>query len=56
VLGRVEAQEARAVAMDQRAGGDHLGIEPRAPRDLPQEVAVVAVGPVHHRRDAQPVR
>ncbi|MCY1533517.1 hypothetical protein D9M68_688470 [compost metagenome] len=42
------AQEARVIAMQQRAGGDHLGIQQRMPRQLTQEEAAVPVSPVHH--------
>jgi len=37
------------VAIDQGAGGDHLGVEPGVFRDVAVEDAAVAVGPVHHR-------
>src|SRR5207247_11120116 len=47
-----EGQMTVYVAVDEGAGGDHLGVEPRARRHLAQEVAAVPVGPVHHRRDA----
>src|SRR3954469_11675729 len=43
------------VAMNQRAGGDHFGVKVSPGRDLAQEIAAVPVGPVHHRRYAQPV-
>ena len=49
----VEAQMALDVAIHQRAGGHHLGVQPGVARDLPVEHAAVAVGPVHHRRDRQ---
>ena len=51
MLLRREAEQACAVAMDHRIGDDHLGVEPRPPRQPPVEIPAVAVGPVHHRRD-----
>ena len=53
MLGRIEVEMARHVAVQQRAGGHHLGVEPRVARDEAQEEPAVPVGPVHHRRDAQ---
>ncbi|MCY1304434.1 hypothetical protein D9M70_541880 [compost metagenome] len=53
MLGLVMAQEARGVAMQQRAGGDHLGVEQRVLRQQAQEEPAVTVGPVHHRRDGE---
>jgi len=53
MLGRVEIEMARHVAMRERRRRDHLGVEARMPRDQPQEVAAVPVGPVHHRRDTE---
>jgi hypothetical protein len=50
-----ESEVALDVAVKQRRGGDHFGVEPRARGDLAQEVPAMPVGPVHHRRDAQPV-
>ncbi|MNJ31077.1 hypothetical protein D3C77_256990 [compost metagenome] len=56
MLDRVEAQQAVAVAVDDRRGRDHLRIEqrPRAQRAVKR--STVAVGPVHHRRHGQPMR
>jgi hypothetical protein len=48
-----EAQVALGVAVDQRAGGHHLGVQPGMARDLAVEDAAVAVGPVQHRGDRQ---
>jgi hypothetical protein len=53
MLGRIEAQQPLARPVQQRPGRDHLGIEQRTPRDQPQEIAAMAVRPVHHRRDRQ---
>ncbi len=49
----VEVEVAVLVAVQQRAGGHHLGVEPGVARDQPVEIAAVAVGPVEHRRDRQ---
>ena len=48
MLARVEAQQPRAVAMDDGARGEHLRVEPGTPRHQPVKHAAVAVGPVHH--------
>ena len=53
VLGRVEAEQARAVAMQHGAGRDHLGIEQRPAREQAMEEPAVPVGPLHHGRDAE---
>src|SRR5579862_6198192 len=45
----VKLEEAAAVASQDRRGGDHLCIEERVGGEAAQEVAAVAVGPVHHR-------
>ena len=53
MLRRIEAQQPRARAMQDRPGRDHLGIQQRAPRDQPQEIAAVPIRPVHHRCDRE---
>ena len=53
MLGRVEGQEPRAVAVQHRAGGDHLGIDQRPARQQAMEEPAVPVGPFHHRRDGK---
>ncbi len=53
VLGAAMVEVARDVAVAQRSGGDHLGVEPHVARQQPVQVPAVAVGPVEHRRDAQ---
>ena len=53
MLRLVEGQQPVTIAPQHRLGMDHLAVEERARRDLPQEVAAVAVRPRHHRRDAQ---
>ena len=55
VLGRIEREQARAVAVQHRAGGDHLGVDQRAAREQAMEEPAVPVRPVHHRRDAEPM-
>ena len=42
-----EVQMPWHVAMQQRTGGHHLGVQPRSSRQLAMEVAAMAVGPVH---------
>jgi hypothetical protein len=42
---------ARNVAMDKRARGDHLGVEPGVRADLAQEVPAVPIRPIHHGRN-----
>ncbi|MCY1236628.1 hypothetical protein D9M72_492930 [compost metagenome] len=49
VFGRIEIQMARDVAMQQRAGGHHLGVQPGVAAELAVEHAAMAVSPVHHR-------
>ena len=49
VLLVVETQMARHVAMDERAGRHHLGVEQRAAGEQSVEETAVAVRPVHHR-------
>ena len=55
MLGRIERQQPRAVAVQHRAGGDHLGIEQRAAREQPMEEPAVPVGPFHHRRNGETI-
>ena len=56
VLGIREADQPLAVAMNDRVGDDHFGVEERPARQLPVEHAAVAVGPVHHGRHGNDVR
>ena len=51
-LGGVVGQQPASVAMQQRGGGDHLGVQARATADQAQQIAGVAIGAVHHRRHA----
>src|SRR2546422_6202425 len=50
-LSPIESQMLLDIAVDQRAAGDHLGVEPGARADLPEEIPAVAVGEIHHRRN-----
>ena len=52
----VVIEMASDIAMLERAGGHHLGIEQRAPGDQAKEEPVMPVRPVHHRCDGNPVR
>ena len=56
MLGRIEAEQPRAVAAQHRAGGHHLGVEQRAARQQAMEEPAMPVGPFHHRRDAEAAR
>ena len=56
MLGRIEAEQARAIAVQHRGRGDHLGVEQRVRRQQAMEVPAVPVRPVHHRGDAEAVR
>ncbi len=49
----LEAEQARAIAVQHRAGRDHFGIEPRPARERPVERPAVPVGPIHHRGDGE---
>ena len=53
MLGRIVAQQPRPVAVQHRAGGEHLGIEQRPARQQAMEEPAMPVGPFHHRRDAK---
>ena len=53
MLGRIVSKKARAIAMDNRAGGDHLGIDQRPTREQAMEEPAVPVGPFHHRCDGE---
>jgi hypothetical protein len=48
---RGKVEQPVAVAMDDRVGDDHLGIEQRPFRQLPVKVPAVTIRPIHHRRD-----
>ena len=53
LLDRIEVEMAGNVAVQQRAGRHHLGVEAGPRRQQAMEVAAMAVGPVHHRRHAE---
>src|SRR5690606_25392754 len=53
LLGGVVTQKARTVTVQYRTRGHHLGIQQCVPTDQPGKVAVVTVGPVHHRRHGE---
>ena len=48
-----QSEQPLAVAVDHRAGRDHLGIEQRPARQQPVEEPAMPVSPFHHRRDAK---
>ena len=50
MLARIEAEQPLPIAMNDGAGGDHLGIEQRPPRQQAVKHPAVPVGPIHHRR------
>ena len=50
MLGRIETQQPRPVAMQDRARRQHLGIEQRPARERAMEEPAMPVGPFHHRR------
>ena len=56
MLGRIEIEMMRDIAVHERGRRDHFGVEAGAARDETEEEPAVPVGPVHHRRDAQPMR
>ncbi len=56
MLGGIEIEVVRHVAMRERGRGDHLRVEPRVPRDQAEEVPAMPVRPVHHRGHAKSVR
>src|SRR6185312_4958864 len=56
MLGGIKPKHAFPVAIEYRVRRHHLCVQERPPRQQPQEVAAVAVGPLHHRRDAKTVR
>ena len=44
------------ITMDDSVGRDHLGIEQRVAGHMAVESPAIPVRPVHHRRDAEPIR
>ncbi len=55
LLERIEPEQPLAIPMDHRPRRQHLGIEQRPTRQAAMERPAVPVGPVHHRRDAEPM-
>ena len=53
VLGRVVAQEPGAVAVEERASGDHLGVDQGTAREQAVEEPAMPIRPVHHRGDGE---
>ena len=49
MLGRIEIQQTRTIAVQHGTGRHHLGIQTRMRAEQAMEVPAVAVGPVHHR-------
>ena len=56
VLLVVKAQVSFDIPMEQRAGGHHLGIDPRVAREGAPEASAVPVGPVHAGRGTKAPR
>ena len=52
-LDGAEVEVPLAVAVEDRAGGDHLGVEQRPSGQQPHEDAEVPIGVVHHRGHTQ---
>jgi hypothetical protein len=50
-----KSDEPLTIAMDHCVGGDHLGIEQRALRQLTVEDAAMPIRPIHHGSDAKSV-
>jgi len=53
LLDRIEAEMARHIAVQQGAGGHHLGVQAGPRRQQAMEVPAMPVGPIHHRRHAE---
>ena len=51
----IEAEQARAVAMDHRIRYHHFGVKQRTARQLPMKEPTVPIGPIHHRRNGQAI-
>ena len=50
---RIEFQKPLGIAVQNGPGGHHLGVEQGRRRNLAQEITVVTVRSVHHRRDGK---
>ena len=55
VLRVIEPEQALAIAVHQRGGGDHLRVQPRMRRQQPMEITAMPIRPIHHRCDGQAV-
>ena len=53
MFGGIETQQSRPVAMEDRASGQHFGIEQRPARHQPMEKPAMPVSPFHHRSDGR---
>src|SRR6185437_6483524 len=53
MLARIEAQQPGTVAVQHRAGGQHLGVEHGARGQGPVQDAAMPVCPVHHGGDSE---
>lgn len=56
VLAAVEVEQAMALAVDERRTGQHFRVEQRTARQQPYEETEVAIGPLHHRCNAEAMR
>ncbi len=48
-----EAEEPIEIAMDDRLGCNHFGVEHHPPTDLPRKEAEMPIGALHHGRNAE---
>jgi hypothetical protein len=53
VLERIKRKQSSAIAVQDGASGQHLGVNQRAPRQQPVKEPTVAIGPLHHRSDTK---
>jgi hypothetical protein len=52
----IEAQMPRHIAVQERTGSDHLGVEQRVAREQTVKVPAMPVRPIHHGRNAEAPR
>ena len=55
MLGGIETKKPRAIAMQHGAGGEHFGVQQRAPRQQAVEKPAMPVRPFHHRGDGEAI-
>ena len=55
MLGPIERQQPRAIAVQHRACRDHLGIEQRPACEQAMEEPAIPVGPFHHRSNGETI-